>query len=298
MNKDKIAAVIIGGQGTYKDSLFFTEFPDRELSIEYMMGVVEIAQRFKYTHLIPSGGFTQSETSDASSQDTLVSEASSFENVWKDFGISPGTLHVVKDEVALDSAENIICGLMALRIYLNQNNRNNIAIGRIGFFSQWHFKKRRMTELAKQLGIEKSFYFHGYAHASEAAAGDAAKAGEQAQLDRMIAEDDFLLLGQNWEEKRQNRFKTGRTEKGEKGLDFDRKYSERWNVSGKDLKHVFQDVFKKLDALQVTTIEELDKAGRMEDDAYKTLSVLRKKKLKDLQDVFNKQVILGDVTIS
>ena len=290
-----ISPLIIGWQGTYIDSLFYTEFPDRELSLEYMMEVAVIAQRFKYTHIVPSGGFTQAETPE-------VSEAASFENVWREFEINLGALCVVKDEVALDSAENVICGLMAVRINENETSRHPKAIGRIGFFSQWHFKKRRMTELAKQLGIEKSFYFHGYAHALKAAAGDAAQAGEQRQLDQMIAKDDFLLLGTEWEKKRRERYKKGRNQDCSQRDDFDNVYNNRSAISGKDLRTVFRDVYEKLDVLKRTTIEELDQEADggegMKADAHSILDIVRRKKIIKLQHVFREQVINGNVTVA
>jgi hypothetical protein len=286
-----ISPLIIGGQGTYIDSLFYTEFPDRELSLEYMMEVAVVAQRFKYTHIIPSGGFTQSETPN-------VSEAASFENVWKEFEINLGSLNVVKDEVALDSAENVISGLMALRVAENESSRRPRAIGRIGFFSQWHFKKRRMTELARQLGIEKSFYFHGYAQASKAAAGGVAQSGEESQLDKMIATDDFLLLGEGWETKRRKRFKKGRTDDGKEGPNFESVFKDRWAVSGKNLDRIFAGVFEKLQLLKRTTIEELDHAADMNADAYSTLELVRKRKIADLQAAFHSQVIRGNVEVA
>ena len=151
-----IAPLIVGGQGTYLDSSFYCEFSDRELSLEYMMEVAAVANRFKYTHIVTSGGFTQAST-------PTTSEAASFPELWDLFGINLSGHEIVLDEVALDSAENVICGLMAVRIHENKTHVEPRRIGRIGFFSQWHFKKRRMTGLARQLGIENSFFFHGYA---------------------------------------------------------------------------------------------------------------------------------------
>ncbi len=272
---EKITPLIIGGQGTYFNSLFHTEFPDRTLSIEYMMEAAFIAQRFKYTHIIPSGGFTQTETLD-------VSEAASFQNVSQEFGINLGTLKVVKDEVALDSAENLICGLMAVRIAENKQVIHPRPIGRIGFFSQWYFKKRRMTELAKQLGIDKSFYFHGYAGASMAAAGNSALVGEQQQLDQMMAKDDYLLLGKEWETKRRNRYKPGRNKDGKEGNSFESTYSQR----KKQLETIFDAVFKKLYLLEQTTNKEL--TNRVKE---------QQTMIKGLQQVFRNQVIEGKVNL-
>ncbi|MBC7924459.1 MAG: hypothetical protein H7039_02275 [Bryobacteraceae bacterium] len=286
-----IAPLIIGGQGTYHDSEFHTEFPDRELSLEYMMEVAAVAHRFKYTHIVPSGGFTQSLT-------PQTSEAASFPEVWKEFAIDLEGRVVVNDEVALDSAENVICGLMAVRIHENANHVTPRRIGRIGFFSQWHFKKRRMTELARQLGIEKSFYFHGYAHALKAAAGDAAQSGEQRQLDRMIATNDFLLLAEEWETKRRQRFKPGRNDDGTETNAFISAYENRFANSEYDLLASFAVVYEALKSLKHTTIHELSNAAASQDyDARTMLEQVHTSKVKRLKEVFREQVILGKVEI-
>ena len=43
---DQVDALIVGGQGTFSEGAYFTEFPDRELSLEYVMRVREIVERF------------------------------------------------------------------------------------------------------------------------------------------------------------------------------------------------------------------------------------------------------------
>jgi hypothetical protein len=302
MNDETIRPLIIGGQGTYMGSNFYTEFPDRELSLEYMMEAPVVAERFQYNYLVPSGGFTQIGTQN-------FSEAASFEKVWKEFSIRVSGYEVVKDEVALDSAENVIYGLMAARVHSLVELRQVRPIGRIGFFSQWHFKKRRMTQLAKQLGIEKAFFFHGYAHAQEAAAGDQAQGGEKTQLDQMIANDDFLLLGDDWAKKRKARYQIGRDKAGTAESDFEAHFDNRIfaeipsrDARRVDLRKVFEKVHQCLDDVKTISLDaligeckELDPKARKDVDARKVLEHVRQRRLKNLQDAFNETVILGDL---
>src|SRR5262245_51026934 len=98
-----VSILIIGGQGTYQGGEYHTEFPDRNLSLAYMMEVAEIVRKNRFDYVIPSGGFTQAATPG-------LSEARSFEAFWHETQTLPQA-KILFDEVALDSGENVIFGL-------------------------------------------------------------------------------------------------------------------------------------------------------------------------------------------
>ena len=188
--------LVVGGQGTYKNGCYHTEHPDRELSIAHAGTVKERCQQFAFTHVVCAGGYTQKATPG-------LSEAMSFEAMWRVTGHRP-TQHVSFDEVSLDSAENVLFGLMRLRLDVPR-----VPIERVGYYSQWQFKKPRMTGLASALGFAERFYFYAYADFALANAGRVAGEGEEQQLRKMREADDFLLLGKEWEAKRVQRFQLG-----------------------------------------------------------------------------------------
>lgn len=259
---DQVDALIVGGQGTFSESAYFTEYPDRELSLEYVMRIRDIVERFRYTVVICSGGYTQKET-------PTLSEAESFLNIWTETMTKP-TCPVVLDNVALDSAENVIFGLMALRL-----KEPGAKLGRIGFYSQWHFKKPRMTSLASDLGIDKRFYFHGHADADHANAGEAAKAGELTQLEKMRSRRDFLLRGKEWAEKRVTRHRHPTIAFGERDM---------------ELRTSFPTVFAALKQLERTSVAELT-SENPEMDAHEAIREVQQRKIQTLQVAFLKEVI-------
>lgn len=268
---ETVDALIVGGQGTFKDGNYYTEYPDRELSLEYVMNIRDIVERFRYTVVICSGGYTQKETTD-------LSEAKSFLNIWNETQTKPNC-QIVLDEVALDSAENVIFGLMALRLRLKEREAK---INRIGFYSQWHFKKPRMTSLATDLGIDRCFFFHGHAEADKANAGDKAKAGELVQLEKMKSRNDFLLRGSDWGEKREKRYRLSNP------LFINRDLH---------LRKAFPGVFKALKDFEVTKVAELSNESQ-ELEVHKAIENVRAKKIKALQEAFRKEVTFRADTIS
>ncbi len=255
--------LIVGGQGTFQEGRFYTEFPDRELSLEYVMRVRDVVAAFHYTHVICSGGYTQKET-------PTLSEAESFWNIWDETQTRPAAAPIVYDKVALDSAENVIFGLMQLRL-----EHPKLRIGRIGFFSQWQFKITRMNSTAGELGIDKNFFFHGHANADKANAGEKAKAGEFAQVEKMANRRDFLLRGEEWEEKRRNRY---------------RHPSKPFAERDGHLRTNFPRVFKALDCLGKTSVAEL-LGETPEMDAYAAVEIVRQRKIRALQGAFREEVI-------
>jgi hypothetical protein len=188
--------LIVCGQGTYEDGMFYTEYPDRDVYFRHAITVTEIVSQYRYTHIVCSGGYTQRMT-------PSLSEARSFLNVWADTDSKPDIKKsFFLDEISLDSAENVYLSLMAARKELKPIER----IRRIGLFAAWKFKKDRFTALARELGIEQRFYFHGLANADEAIAGAQALQGELDQMRSIRSSNDHLLLSEKWENKRLNRY--------------------------------------------------------------------------------------------
>ena len=105
---------------------------------------------------------------------------------------------------ALDSAENVFLGLIAARSHLNLT-----PIRRIGLLAAWHFEKQRFQAIARALGIEERYYFHGYAPAERALAGEEALRDERALLAELDASGDVLLLEEEWERRRYARYHGG-----------------------------------------------------------------------------------------
>jgi hypothetical protein len=220
MNSD-MNALIVCGQGTYQNGRFFTEFPDRDVYIGHLLFVHQIVEQWKYTHVVCSGSFTQNATSS-------ISEAKSMVAIWEEFQAAPQNAEVIEDELALDSAENVILGLMELRKRFSTES-----IRRIGVSAAWQFKKPRFNRLAEALGIVDSFYFHGYVGADAADAGDKAVQGEISQLQQMAQSQDYLLLDTLWDNKRRKRYQRDN-------------YNSRLN----SLRSTFEKTFSALDALK------------------------------------------------
>jgi len=224
MHKDSIFsdALIVCGQGTYKNGNYYTEYPDRDVYLKHAIKVAQIVEEFKYTHVVCSGGFTQKSTLE-------LSEAESFYAMWDDMDSWPMDRDKISlDKLSLDSAENVYLGLMAARIGLE-----NVPIRRISVFAAWKFKKARFNSIAKELGIIDRFYFHGLAWINEADAGERALQGENAQMKKIIDANDYLLLSDEWEQKRQSRYQ---------GPDYDNRLNER--------RKQFPKFFKVLDDIR------------------------------------------------
>jgi len=142
--------LIVCGQGAYEDGTFYGEFHDRDVYVEHALGFPETAERFNYTVVVASGGFTQPKA-------PWLSEAESFLRILSDAHAAPPVIPVILDEAALDSAENLLLGLMTARAALGK-----IPIRRIGIWAAWRFKKWRFNRNAEALGIVERTYFHGF----------------------------------------------------------------------------------------------------------------------------------------
>lgn len=261
---DAISPLIVGGQGTYFNGRYYTEFPDRALALDHMAEVARVVENADYNCVVCSGGFTKKETPD-------LSEAKSIVNYWTEIQRRPRA-EVVLDEVALDSAENVIFGLMSLRKAFPDR-----PIKRICFYSLWQFKKPRMTSLAECLGIAEQFYFRAFSDERKANAGLKALKGEQNQYERMKLESDFLLRGQYWQKKRFDRFHANA------------RYAERDN----EFRELFPDVFTALDSLSMTKISDLEQyfSNSPEMPIEKALKEVRNRKLLELQEAFITNIV-------
>jgi hypothetical protein len=222
--------LIVCGQGTYENGEYSAEFPDRDVYLDHAISVKAVAERFAYSHIVCSGGFTQPGM-------RHVSEAQSFQAMWQDTNSVPNQ-PVFLDEYSLDSAENVYLGLMVAR-----GNLGIEPIRRVGVFAAWDFKKPRFNMVAKELGIVSRFYFHGFAPASRANAGERALAGENKFLSEMSGTEDYLLLLPDAALKREGRY-CGKEDEP----DYQQRhtaYPDRLNP----LRKQFPDVFRRFDSL-------------------------------------------------
>jgi hypothetical protein len=258
-----VSPLIVGGQGTYQDGHYYTEYPDRDLAIQHCVGIKAVVDQQHFTHVVLSGGYTQAQT-------PALSEARSFLNIWQETQTRPN-VPVILDEIALDSAENVIFGLMSLRF-----EEPKVRIKRIGFYSLWQFKKQRMTFLAKALGIESQLFFYALALAELANAGRLAQDGEEKQLASMAATQDYLLRGKEWESKRISRFRGD-------------VYANRVD----DLRNRFPRTFATLDGLQSVTLCEVQSqaSANLARDIYDVINEIRQEKLKRFREAFLSEVL-------
>ena len=258
-----ISALLIGGQGTYQDGEYYTEWPDRDSSVLHAANTRRVVTEGCYTHVICCGGFTQKGT-------PHLSEASSFLNMWDETQTRP-VVQITLDEVSLDSTENVVFGLMALRKEVPE-----IPILRVAYYSLWQFKKARMVGCARDLGIDRRFYFHAYADHTVAWAHEKARIGEQAQHDKLAASQDFLLLGSEWEEKRKKRY-----------------CGPNYGTRTAELRDAFPKTFIALDSLRTTPARELTPLieAHPNDDIPHVVKLLRDQKLGALQTAIKDEVM-------
>ena len=197
-NKDQADVLIVCGQGVYLDGCYYSEYPDRDVYMGHAIAVRKLFNSFNYSHIVCSGGYSQRNRLNKTINST--SEAESFINMWEDTKSWPLTRgRPILDTFSLDSAENVILGLICARRELKNKH-----IRRIGVFSSWQFKKKRFNSLAKNLGIIERFYFHGYQNTYMADAGELALFGEKEFL--KVNGDDPFLLSKVAENKKRKRY--------------------------------------------------------------------------------------------
>lgn len=198
-----IDILIVCGQGTYQDGRFYTEYSERDLYLQHALETRHLVHTFGYNTLVASGSFTRPQT-------PMCSESQSFKRIWSEYDRWPlpsgyETTSYVWEQSALDSAQNVLFSLLETRLYLRHTGRGHLPIRRIGVHCLWKFKRERFTLLARALGIEERFYFHGLAHAIESLHPTQTLQGERTQVERIQATQDPLLLDSFWEKKRQQR---------------------------------------------------------------------------------------------
>lgn len=132
-NKDQADVLIVCGQGVYLNGCYYSEYPDRDVYLGHAIAVRKIINSYNYSHIVCSGGHSQGNrlTKNISS----LSEAESFLKIWEDTKSWPlDRGRPILDSYSLDSAENVILGLICARRELK-----DVQIRRIGVFSAWQF---------------------------------------------------------------------------------------------------------------------------------------------------------------
>ena len=145
--------LVVCGQGVYANGTYYGEFHDRDVYFEHALSFPGIASRFNYNVVVTSGGFTQPRA-------PWLTEAESFLRILRDANATVPNVPVILDEAALDSAENLLLGLMTARLALGTT-----PIRRVGIWAAWQFKKWRFNRNAEALGIVERTYFHGFSPA-------------------------------------------------------------------------------------------------------------------------------------
>jgi hypothetical protein len=188
--------MIIAGQGALDGHMTFMEYPDNGAYQEFLFSVSNTVARFRYSHAVLSGSYTQTDAAAISEADGMLSFFSRYDVA---LPLTPECIFL--DRLALDLAENLIFGLMAARERLGV-----VRIGRVGFACLWKFKQQRVALAAHVLGIHRQFYFHGFAGTESAAAGPAAAEGEARFLENISLHNDALLMSEEAEAKRRGRY--------------------------------------------------------------------------------------------
>lgn len=187
--------LIACGQGVYQDGAFPVEFRDADVYLEHALRTKDVARTFNYNIVVLSGGFTQRNMPEVSEADGILSAMQEFE------ANLPHDKSPLLEKSALDSAENVIFGLMRARLNLGRR-----PIRRVAVHVAWEFKKARFNLIADALGLHPSFYFHGMAPHQRANAGELAISGEERFVAQIVEDVDPLLLSEQMEQKRRKRY--------------------------------------------------------------------------------------------
>ena len=214
--------LIACGQGIYDNGIYYGEFNDRDVFLNHALRLPAIKDEYGYTNVVCSGGFTQAQT-------PHLDEAGSFGRILKDARKSP--FEYISDSVALDSAENIYLGLMAARVWLDQN-RPGTPIRRIGVWNAWKFKKWRFACVAETLGIIQRFYFHGFATDRDSNIKVPESMAAQPDISEYENEtaNRTLLLADDWEQKRALRWSKSLAEYSKRLTELRNRFPDTWNA--------------------------------------------------------------------
>ena len=183
-------------QGVWRKGRFFSEYPgDNGVYLSHLSSIVELVQRMASSVVVFSGGPTQARAPG-------VSEAKSAKDYLEQKDALPcHASNLILDEAALDTSQNLIMGLAAMRLAIGWQR----PIGEIVISVCWGPKRRRLARLAGLLGI--SDRVHVIPHDWEgrcAFNSDALREGESKFVEE--SRDDVLLLAPAWEQKRRERW--------------------------------------------------------------------------------------------
>lgn len=231
--------LIVAGQGVRDDDKSFMEYPDNGAYEEFLFAIGEAVSKFRYSHLVLSGGYTQPEAPAITEADGILSFFEKY-NAWPRLDRK----RIFLDRIALDLPGHLTFGLMAAR-----EGSGPTQIGRVGFACLWRFKQRRINIAARILGIHRQFYFYGFAAAERADAGRAE--AEASFLDRIMRGSEQLLMHKQAEQKRRSRYQ---------GPEYERRLEARRNQ--------FPAFFAAADRARINSIddahEQLQRAFRKE----------------------------------
>lgn len=195
---DWLDVLLVPQQGVFdkRTRRFHCEYADRGVYRRHLQHVPDMLRDWGCNCLVVTGGRTQKDVPD-------VSEAQGAVDLFDELGLDLALprRRVVVEETALDSAENVLFGLMLARTKFPR-----APIGQVVIWPAWLFKTPRFNLAARTLGILEQTYVCGGYGAEAANEGERAVTGEKGQFAQMMSENDPLLLGPQWERKRRDRY--------------------------------------------------------------------------------------------
>jgi len=205
--REFVDVLVVCGQGVYANGTYFGEFHDRDVYFDHAIRFPEVAKRFNFDTVVLSGGFTQPRA-------PWRSEAESFLDILRDANVPVPTGTVILDECALDSAENLLLGLMTARLALGKTR-----IRRVGIWAAWRFKKWRFNRNAEALGIVERTYVYGLAGSGETNIQVPPEDQKQRTFDeyRQDSIEFSLLRAKDKEDKRRKRWQNNRVDASRDG---------------------------------------------------------------------------------
>lgn len=199
--------MIVCGQGTWQQNHFYSEYPEKDAYIGHIMQLPYLLQNYQPDFISFTGGFTQKETggqiSEAASMVDILKEKSTLiieKNIIKCGG---KTIEFFKEEAALDSVENIIFSV--LKYFIITRGRA-LSLKKIFIYSTWQFKKERFVLASKAIGIDSIMEYIYFSRGDEIKDLSIARQSEKRIVEKLMAENDPLMLSKQWEEKRMKRF--------------------------------------------------------------------------------------------
>jgi hypothetical protein len=180
-------------QGAYWKGQFHSDFPVDDGHHEaHLLALPDQIRRWRTKKIVWSGGYTKR---------VPVSESESTSALYRDAGIDFQTegCALAYDSVALDTPENVICGLMATRVAWP-----TMEIGTIVLLSCHRGKAARVALIAAALGISTLVRFEGFVGPEHLGNPEAATVGEKMVVSQM--RDDPLAFAPSWENKRRGRY--------------------------------------------------------------------------------------------